>query len=88
MDRVRAGSRWLKRKIQPYYTVPHKERKLEIGPPTDFRRENITLGIDVDGNTVVIEQAREDAQRMHASLKMQSLPPQSWTQRRRTIKTT
>lgn len=28
-------------------------------------------------NTVLIEQAREDAQRMHAATKMQSLPPQS-----------
>ena len=39
------------------------------GPPTDFRREAITLGTDVDGNAMLVEQAREDAQKMHNASK-------------------
>ncbi|EXJ94150.1 hypothetical protein A1O1_02543 [Capronia coronata CBS 617.96] len=66
MKKFRAGRRWLKSKFHRSCSeAPAQERKIVIGPPTNFRRENITLGTDVDGNTILVERAREDAQAMH-----------------------
>ncbi|KIW81944.1 hypothetical protein Z517_04970 [Fonsecaea pedrosoi CBS 271.37] len=69
MDKLRLARKWLKGKLRGRLEKAPKESKLVIGHPTDFRRENITLGTDVDGNAVLVEQAREDAQAMHVASK-------------------
>ncbi|OAP64855.1 hypothetical protein AYL99_00827 [Fonsecaea erecta] len=73
MNQFRSGHKWLKGKLRGRFQRAPKEKKLVIGHPTDFRRENITLGTDVEGNTVLVEKAREDAQAMHLASKTQSL---------------
>ncbi|EXJ75337.1 uncharacterized protein A1O5_02033, partial [Cladophialophora psammophila CBS 110553] len=73
MDKFRSGRKWLKGKLRGRLQRTPKERKIIIGHPTDFRRENITLGTDVDGNTTLVEKAREDAQATYIASKTQ--PP-------------
>lgn len=45
--------------------VSHAQLNQSQGHPTNFRREPITLGADINGNAMIIEQAREDAQDMY-----------------------
>ncbi|EXJ84739.1 hypothetical protein A1O3_05410 [Capronia epimyces CBS 606.96] len=73
MKKFRSGRRWLKEKLHRTCSEVPQERKIVIGPPTNFRREDITLGTDVDGNAILIERAREDAQAMHRAAQMQRL---------------
>ncbi|EHY54016.1 hypothetical protein HRR83_004661 [Exophiala dermatitidis] len=72
MKKFRTGRKWLKAKLRRGCSESQKQdRKIVIGPPTNFRRENITLGKDVDGNAILIERAREDAQAMHRASQTQ-----------------
>ncbi|KIW63782.1 hypothetical protein PV04_08754 [Phialophora macrospora] len=73
---VMAKIDWLKSKLKrrSVQASPEAERKLVIGNPTNFRREELTLGVDCQGKHVLVEKAQEDAQSMHAAAKAASSP--------------
>lgn len=87
MHRVRRGQKWLKQKLLREQEPNERKLSIvraqsgrknmnadianRQGPPTNFRREEVTFGIDVDGKTVLIETAREDAQAIHSASKNQ-----------------
>ncbi|OCT44506.1 hypothetical protein CLCR_06432 [Cladophialophora carrionii] len=62
---------WLKGKLKrrSAKAAPKEEKKLVIGNPTNFRREEVTLGVDCQGKPALVEKAREDAQSMHNAAK-------------------
>ncbi|KAF7506840.1 hypothetical protein GJ744_011186 [Endocarpon pusillum] len=69
------GSRWLKRRFNGARgsQTSTDTHNLCIGPPTNFRREELTLGLDAAGNQLLVLQAREDAHNMHKGSKMEKV---------------